>query len=149
MDSETRKALERIQAGEDKVSYVNSKGQRCVVVRVDTVAIELRHKADIDRAARCLTEETLTALEVFTSYLRNHEPTVGSYKEEAMTMSKILEEAYAQVGPSSMKESNIFHHPIKQINPEIYGKAETFMKELKKLEALLEEVREAKEKIFY
>ena len=53
----------------------------------------------------------------------NNVPDVNSYLQTAKDLAEYLKGMYEIIG-----QPNIFWHPIKEVDPEIYGKAQTLMK---------------------
>jgi len=73
-------------------------------------------------------------------------PRVEEYEEVVTQMSKEIKKLYDIVAftPLAKSQTNIFHYYLKQIDPKIYGKAQTFTRTT---DLLFEDLKYIKEKI--
>lgn len=93
---------------------------------------------DLNRkVAENLKVDTLIELISRLEEIMNNLPTFDKWRETADELTDFLEYCYNEVG-----NPNQFHHPIKNVNPEIYGRADTFLKEVLHLHTSMLEVAE-------
>ena len=103
-------------------------------------SLEQIHKTSIKTLSKCSTK-TLKEIVKLCEYNIENEPSVSSYLDRVEEFSVLLEKAYNEVnGP------NVLHFFIKEISVEIYGKAQTFMKQVTDLHTTIEETLNFKEK---
>jgi len=124
----------------NKVLYKFKDGSTCLLYGKGEFEKEnIRiHDENIQTLIKCSDNKLLEIL-VFCNEIIEKEPTVSSYLQKAEEIMKLLEEAYKEVGPP-----NSFHYDIKGLDPEIYGRAETFMKQISSLMGTVQEVLTAK-----
>ena len=98
-------------------------------------------KKDYDRRIRQVAEkfsaENITSIIHKLESILNNPPSVVNYKNVADDLTKDLNKYYNIVGGP-----NLFHHPIKDIDLNIYGRAENFMDKVGGLLSVIYEVAE-------
>ena len=99
---------------------------------------EIRKKS-MESMSKCPTK-TLKEIKRLCEININDEPLVSSYLDRSCELSFLLEKAYKEIG-----ERNPLHYFIKEISPNIYGKAQTFLKRVTELLSMIEEVLSFKE----
>jgi len=92
------------------------------------------HKDQLEIMSKCSTK-TLNKIKELCELNINDEPYVSSYFDRSYSMAHRLEKAYKEIGVT-----NSLHFFIKNINPHIYGEAQTFMSRVTELHSLIEEV---------
>lgn len=117
--------------GEDSKSYdAEIDGKRVKLFKIDKDEIKNRRIQSLQYAAEKIDEPCFIGLFKLVEYCKNNIPTVDKYEQLAIDISEILDLVYDQVGH---KYTNIFHYYFKDISPSIYGKAQTFMKNINML----------------
>jgi len=137
---------------EKKIIKVENKGKFFKVEFSDSSVMVFFKAEDLARSLEKIREEsikilskcstkTLKEIAKFCKYNIENEPLVSLYFNRAEELSSLLERAYVEVnGP------NILHFFIKEIDIKVYGKAQTFMKQVTDLYTTIEEVLNSKEK---
>lgn len=136
----TEEAARQLKKPGDKIHFINETGQRSCMVLIDPDRMRDLHAQDLKRAADRIDPETFNALKMQTTLILANEPTVSRYAEVAQDLTEILQDAYDQVGEPKRGQGNIFHSHCKYINPEWYGKAQTFMNEVKGLHTMITQI---------
>ena len=103
-------------------------------------SLEKIREDSIKTLSRCSTK-TLKEIAKLCEYNIENEPLVSLYFNRAEELSNLLERAYVEV-----KGPNMLHFFIKEIDIKVYGKAQTFMKQVTDLYTTIEEVLNSKEK---
>lgn len=109
--------------------------------KIDTEKISKRHLESVRKVAEKLPPERVMFLVRMLQDVLNNEPTITEYLEIANDLAENIQNCYDIVG-----RPNLFHHPFKNINPEIYGKAQTLRKEVHQLLETMWEVLEEHER---
>ena len=113
----------------------NVEGKEIKLYKIDQEEVRRIHRASIEKLAKGLTREMVDSL---TAELRNilslgillHE-----YPDIAKNLVDKLRDYYEKVG-----RPNLLHYYIKDIDPDVYGKGQTFLKEVESLLGLMDEV---------
>ncbi len=96
--------------------------------KIDKYKIAEAHKERIKKVAEAFTslhiEEIIQRLETILNDL----PTVETYLGVVTELASYLRECYDVVG-----NPNLFHHPIKETDPDIYGRADGLVKQVTQL----------------
>lgn len=103
-------------------------------------SLEQIHKESIKTLSKCSTKTLKEIAKLCEDNIEN-EPLVSLYFNRAEELSNLLERAYVEV-----KGPNVLHLFIKEIDIKVYGKAQTFMKQVTNLYDTIEEVLNSKEK---
>jgi len=147
MDLELLKSIESYYGKkavkvEDKGTVHRIKFKEGSIVTVSEVFPEQLaeiHKKSLDVMSKCSTK-TLKEIRKLCELNMNDEPLVSLYINRSYYMTNLLEEAYREIG-----KPNSLHYFVKEISPEIYGKAQTFMDRIAELYSMIEEVLSFKE----
>jgi len=103
-------------------------------------------KLRLNRISELVTLKDITPLLDLLDFHTCVGPRVHEYEKVAIEMTKEIKKLYDIVAfaPLVKSQTNIFHYYLKQINPEIYGKAQTFTRTI---DLLFEDLKYIKEKI--
>lgn len=93
--------------------------------KIDMDKIKESNDESNRKVAKKFSFEDLKNLVIHLERILNNVPTVDKYEKEAIELTKRLNSCYNIVGVP-----NLFWHPIKNIDPTIYGKAQTFLKQV-------------------
>jgi len=112
----------------------NVEGKEIKLYKIDQEEVRRIHRASIEKLAKGLTREMVDSL---TAELRNilslgillHE-----YPDIARNLVDKLREYYDTVG-----RPNLLHYYIKDIDPDMYGKGQTFLREVESLLGVMNE----------
>ena len=130
--------FELIEELPDRYIVTNKEGEqgnRLILFKVKTKEIEKSHQDEIEKAIKVLDKEEVTKLFHTVKSLQKNPPSVIEYNDVAINITKILKKFYDKIG-----SPNIFHHSIKQIDPNIYGRAQTFIHQMEILKNILKEI---------
>ena len=118
----------------DDAYIANVNGKHVTLFKVDTNEIKERWKKNVYNASKVIPKHHFEVLVKILITNINNVPTVVEYERVSKNIAGHINKLYDFVSPSCNQHlSNIFHHPYKNISTEIYGKAQTFMKEIKSL----------------
>ena len=131
-----------IEETEDYYLVRNVEGKEIKLYKIDQEEVRRIHRVSIEKLAKGLTREMVDSL---TAELRNilslgillHE-----YPDMARNLVDRLKDYYEAVG-----RPNLLHYYIKDIDPDVYGKGQTFLKEVESLHEVMEEVGECMEEM--
>ncbi|MCK5610874.1 hypothetical protein KAR91_53870 [Candidatus Pacearchaeota archaeon] len=115
----------------------NMDGKVVTTRKIDKDDLEKQWKNRVKKVADAFNKEEIIELISILENILNNIPTVDQYFSVAKSLTCSLQTCYDRVG-----QPNLFWHPIKNINPEIYGKANTLSKEVKSLLKSIHEVAE-------
>lgn len=113
----------------------DEEGHFVKLYKIDKQKIDREHIESVKKVAEAFDKEDIDVLISGLEKVIKNEPKVSDYLWMATQLTQHLEECYRKVG-----RPNLFHYSIKNINPEIYGKAQTFMNEVQKLFDIMREV---------
>ncbi len=124
----------KIISEDDKSYMAEVDGKVVKLFKIDKNEIDERWKNTIYHISKHIPKHNFEELlKVLIEYI-NHIPNVNEYKRVANRVTCYIDKLYKIISPICNQHiSNVFHHPYKNINIEIYGKAYTFMKEIKSL----------------
>jgi len=125
-----------IDEKDDRYIIETEKGQTLIAYKIDTNDISKRRHEEIEKVAKKLDKKEVVQLLGMVNDLYDNPPSIVDYLGAATEVVKILRKYYDKVD-----SSNLFHHPIKQIDPEIYGKAQTFMHQMMLLKDTLIKIK--------
>lgn len=117
------------------IAKERSTGKEIRMIKIDREEMKRAHDERIAKVALELKVLSATVLIRKLAKILSTEITVSSHNEVASELTELLELSYDEVG-----NPNLFHHPIKNLDPEIYGKANTFLKEVNLLFETMVEV---------
>ena len=125
-----------------KVEVIGT-GEIKTLYKIDLESLKESHYKRVRQVAEKIDKNEIDFLITHVNTLIKRKIDINEYEGIASALSKRLEKIYIQIG-----EPNLFHHSIKNINPCIYGKAQTFYRELESLNELLKEVKKEMEEIY-
>lgn len=138
-----QEAAGKLKKPGDKVTFTNEEGHRCVLIRIDKDEMKTMQERTVQLAADRLQPETFNALKMEVTRVLADEPRVSEYEAVAKNLLSLVQDAYDQIGQRTKRSpSNAFYTHCKHINPEWYGKAQTFMSQVKALYTLLNQIEE-------
>ena len=116
-------------------SYIaNIDGKHVKLFKINTNEIKERWKKNVDEATKLIPKHHFEVLLKILISTINNIPTVAEYERVSNNIAGHINKLYDMIAPNCNQHfSNIFHYPYKNISTEIYGKAQTFMKEIKSL----------------
>lgn len=118
---------------EDAKSYIaNIDGKQVILYKVDVDKINERNRNSLNEASKHLPKQLVVDFINFIIYTIEYIPTVDKYENAANTTVAFMK----QIEKILVKNecSNLMFSYIKNLDPNIYGKAQTFMKIIKRLE---------------
>jgi len=130
MDLEVIKEEGRVIIAREK-----STGKELRMIKIDMKEIERAHKERIEKVAQNLSVAKASILTSRLARILSDNISTSSHRLIALELTDLLERCYDEVG-----NPNLFHYPIKNISPEIYGKSHTFLKEVEMLFGTMVEV---------
>jgi hypothetical protein len=134
--------LKVLKERENHYEVEDPDGNKMTMYKIDMDSIKKSHEESIIKVATAIEGSDLFDLfNVFTNVLNNI-PSVTEYLDIAENLSAYLKVIYEKVG-----SPNIFWHPIKNIDPDIYGKAQTLIPEVFDLFKICGEVAKEMEKM--
>lgn len=113
----------------------NGNQKRAVKIRRDK--IQKIHDDSNKKVAENIDVKRFSELVLRLEDILNNVPTIDKYKDIAVELANFLKQCYDDVG-----NPNLFHYPIKNIDPEIYGRADTLLKGVTQLYESMIEVGE-------
>jgi len=120
----------------------NRKGEEIILTTIDKGNIEKTHNDDIRQIAETITRQDLENLIYNIQLVLNKRLIVDEWYENSRRISTVIKQLYYKVGKSS-----ILYHSNKYINPDIYGKANTFKKYLEDLYSSAEKIMNVMKKM--
>ena len=112
----------------DKYILETEDGDRVTAMKINRSDIDrINHDLNMKVAKSFEKEHIIEAIEKLEEIM-NNPPSVIEYKQEAKNLTYSIRRWYDIVG-----SPNVFHHPRKNIDLEIYGRAENFMKQVASL----------------
>ena len=118
----------------DDCYIANVDGKQVKLFKINTTEIKERWEKNVGKATKLIPKHHFEVLLKILINTINNVPTVVEYERVSKNIAGHINKLYDFVSPSCNQHlSNIFHHPYKNISTEIYGKAQTFMKEIKSL----------------
>jgi len=118
----------------DDAYIANVDGKQVKLFKINTTEIKERWNRNIDTASKLISKYQFESMLKILINVINNVPTVDEYERISNNIAAHINILYDDIAPSCNHGfSNIFHHPYKNISTEIYGKAQTFMKEIKGL----------------
>jgi len=131
--------LELIKKYDDHYLVRNEQGEEIKLYILKQEELdEIRHKGNL-KIAENLDSKKLMRLSSMLEAIDKAELLIEHYEAAATRLVEHLKFCYDEVG-----RPNIFHHPIKNLDPEQYGRAQTFRKETRNLIEAVHEIIELK-----
>jgi len=103
-------------------------GKNVILYKVDKDKIQQDYLINLKKVSKTLSLNNIIPLYNLLKESIKNTPNVDQYEKIADSISIEIDKLYYL---TKSDKSSIFHHPYKQINPAIYGKAQTFMKNIK------------------
>lgn len=103
--------------------------------KIDTSKMDEWHKDSILKVAKAFDDVRIKEIIRWLEKIINDVPTVETYLDIVTDLSEYLRECYDVVG-----RPNLFHYPIKYIDPDTYGRADGLMKRVTQLHSDMLEV---------
>jgi len=131
------KSIELIS--EDDKSYTALvDGKETKLFKINIEELNAKHDRDLLEASKHLSKSDIEEMLFFTRRIIQFVPRITEYERVAVETTDLMERVYKALEP--YKLSYLMHHLVKDTNPEIYGKAETFMKQIGMFNEYLEEI---------
>jgi hypothetical protein len=131
--------LELIKKYDDYYLVRNEQGEEIKLYILKQEELdEIRRKGNL-KVAEGLDSKMLMRLSSMLETIDKAEILIEHYEGAATRLVEHLKMCYDEVG-----RPNLFHHPIKNLDPEQYGRAQTFRKETRNLIETVHEVIELK-----
>jgi len=130
---------------EDTENYYlvrNAEGKEIKLYKIDQEEVRRIHRASIEKLAKGLTREMVDNLTAELKNILSLGILLHEYPDIAKNLVDKLREYYETVG-----RPNLLHYYIKDIDPDMYGKGQTFLKEVESLFGVMNEVAEYMEEI--
>lgn len=140
-DGLTEEKITVIEEKSDHYVIETADGRQLKAYKIKKDEIQKIHDELNRKVAENLGVSKLRQLLIRLEKILSNPPTVIEYEDVVVNLTAFLGECYDEVG-----NPNQFHHPIKNINPDIYGRANTLMKQVKQLwESMIEVAQMMKE----
>ena len=120
----------------------NVEGKEIKLFKIDQEEVRRIHRASIEKLAKGLTREMVDNLTAELKNILSLGILLHEYPDIAKNLVDKLREYYETVG-----RPNLLHYYIKDIDPDMYGKGQTFLKEVESLFGVMNEVAEYMEEI--
>lgn len=134
--------LELIKKYDDYYLVRNEQGEEIKLYMINLEELdEIRRKESL-KVVEKLHFKKLNRLSEMLETVDKSEILIEHYKTQATRLVEQLNMCYDEVG-----RPNIFHHHIKNLDPEQYGRAETFREETRLLMERVHEIIELKRKL--
>ena len=121
--------------GETDKSYTAViEGKEVTLFKVDREELDRKYIENLRTISSILPNKNVMEMLNALVVVRNNIPDVYTYEKVATELSIVIDKLYHILAPYCNKDTyNIFHHPYKKISLELYGKAQTFMKNVEML----------------
>ena len=114
---------------EDEKSYTTLiDGKKVTLFKVNAEEIKSKHDNDLFEASNYLEQDEIEDMLFFTRRIIQFVPKITEYERVAEDTTKLMERVYDILEP--YKLCYLMHNLIKNTKIGIYGKAETFMKQI-------------------
>ena len=120
--------LTLINETDDHYEVENEDGKIVKMFKIKKDDIDKWHNEAIQKVADAFDDVRIKQIIKWLENILNNIPTVETYLDVVTELSVFLEECYNVVG-----RPNLFHFPIKNINPKIYGRADGLMEQVVQL----------------
>jgi hypothetical protein len=122
----------------DKTIEVKVDGKKVTLFKINVEEMNYKHQEDLYKASTYLTKNDVSNALYFTKRILQDIPNVDEYKETANELTSYMVKIYDILSPHKL--SHLMHHLVKETDPKIYGKAQTFTKYAKLFYEELEEI---------
>ena len=121
--------------GENDKSYTAIiEGKEVTLFKVDREELERKNIENLRTISSILPNKNVLEILNALVVVKNNIPDVYTYEKVAIELSIVIDKLYHILAPYCNKDTyNIFHHPHKEISLDVYGKAQTFMKNVEML----------------
>jgi len=134
--------LELIKKYDDHYLVRNEQGEEIKLYIIKQEELdEIRHKDNL-KVVEKLHFKKLNRLAEMLEIIDKNELLIEHYKTSATRLVEHLKMCYDEVG-----RPNVFHHYIKNLDPEYYGRAQTFREETRSLIERVHEIIELKREL--
>ena len=130
----------KIQSEQKDCYIADINGKTVKLFKIDMEELKLKHENDLYLASRHLSNADIHELLVLTTKILQFTPDVDHYKGVADKVTDLMENLFSKLAVHDL--SHLFHHLIKDINPEIYGKAQTFMRQINLLHDTMSKIHQ-------
>lgn len=101
---------------------------KSIILNIDMKEMERYRRERIEKVAEHVDPDTLANIMSRCRNIINNPVDIDEYRGFAEGLAEVLDRAYDEVG-----NPNMFHHPLKQISPEIYGTPDTLRAQCRSL----------------
>jgi len=129
-----------VKAVEEHPDYYvleNQEGEKVKAYKINLDEVNKLHEESVRKVAERLNKDDIFQILAVLTDILNDIPDVISYEVVATKLACNLQLLYDKVG-----SPNLFHHPIKNISLEVYGRAESFVREVVQLYETIIEIAE-------
>jgi len=127
--------IEMVHENEGSYTLKDSDGRIFKSIKIKQEDIDKIHEDSIRKVSEAVDEHDLTKIMKVVQSILSAPVTITEYEVIAESLAHHFRALYAVIG-----SPNLFHHYIKQVDPEIYGKAQTLIPQLTSLAKTLNEV---------
>jgi hypothetical protein len=131
--------LELIEDHEDYYRVRNKKGEELKLFKINQEELDRISRENNLKVVENLDSKKLMRLSSMLETIDKTELLIEHYEAAATRLVEHLNMCYDEVG-----RPNLFHHYIKNLDPEQYGRAQTFRKETRQLIETVHEIIELK-----
>ncbi len=132
---------------EDKKTIVGiMDGKPITLHKINIDAMTRSHNEKIDKAAIAISFDKLEESLTFTNDILKDCPYINEYEEYANKAIELMKSMYHDCQPGDA--TSLFHHLVKETNPSIYGKAQTFIKQVTFFNETIVEILNVKKELY-
>lgn len=115
-------------------------GKKVKLIKIDIDKLKSKHKNDLYLASTYLTNSDIKEILILLKRVIKNVPTVNEYETVAKALASMMLPLYNKL--RHFKLSHLFHHYIKDVNPDTYGKAQTLMKQVNLINEDLQKINQ-------
>jgi len=120
------------------------KGKPVKLIKIDIKELKDKHNSDLLNASKYISPTTLSeAIKVTRKTLKDI-PNVNEYRNIAKFNVTLMNMIYYDLKPHKL--SHLMHTLVKNTDPNIYGKAETFIRQIEMFNEDLEKIKKFADK---
>lgn len=132
---------------EDKKTIVGKINGKVVTLhKIDMDEIKNNHNEKIDKAAIAISFDKLEEALTFTIDILKDCPSINEYEEYANNAVELMKSMYHDCQPTDA--TSLFHQLIKNTEISIYGKAQTFIKQVTIFNETIVEILNIKKELY-
>jgi hypothetical protein len=124
----------------DKYYVGEVEGKPVKFFKIDFEELKVKHENDLYLASEYLDEDDVKDLLFLSNRLIQFTPNVLEYENVATELTAGMNKLYDKLKPHKL--SHLMHHLIKETDPNIYGKAQTIMKQIHRLHYDLKKINQ-------